>query len=135
MNDWMAHEFCLERVEKGHPIRTRISRSKSSWGHFLTLVDNLEKKIFCFYYFALIAKEIAVFLQFLPIGGLFFFFSFLHIFDSSSPLGGPIFTWTTPKNQKFCVDIKRPLSFYSSINFGHKKYTKHFLQVASKPVL
>ena len=25
--------------------------------------------------------------------------------------------------------------FLSSINFGHKKYTKHFLQVELKPVL
>ena len=32
-------------------------------------------------------------------------------------------------------NIKRPLTFYSSINFRHKMYTKHFLQVASKPVL
>ena len=53
-------EKCLERVEKGEnsgelhtsrgvlnkgqTIRTRISRLKSSLGHFLTLVDNLEKK-------------------------------------------------------------------------------------------
>jgi hypothetical protein len=37
-------------------------------GHFLTLVYNLEKKIFCLNHFALIAKEIAVFL---PVGGLF----------------------------------------------------------------
>ena len=79
-------EKCLERVEKGEnsgelhtsrgvlnkgqTIRTRISRSKMSLGHFLTLVDNLEKKIFCFYHFA---REIAVFSQFLTVGGLFFF--------------------------------------------------------------
>ena len=39
-------------INKGHPIRTCISRSKSSLGHFLTLVDNLKKCIlilpFCY---------------------------------------------------------------------------------------
>ena len=42
---------------KRHPIRTRISQSKSSLGHFLTLVDNLKKKIFSFHHFALIQRR------------------------------------------------------------------------------
>ena len=40
-------------------------------GSFLSIGRQFRKKIFCFYHFALIAKEIAVFSQFLPIGGLF----------------------------------------------------------------
>ena len=109
-------------LNKGHPIRTRICRSKSSLGHLLTLVINLEKKIFCFNHFALIAREITVFSQFLPVCGLFFSHFWLWL-----PVGWSNFHIEDAKES----EILR----YSSLNFWYKKYRKHFLQVASKPVL
>ena len=75
--------FSRGGLNKGHPIRTRITRSKSSLGHFLTLVDNSKGNIFCINHFALITKEIVVFSQFLPLVD-----SFFHIFGSSSPWDG-----------------------------------------------
>ena len=126
---WKCAKSSFSRggLNKGHPIRTRISRSKSSLGHFLTLVDNLEKKYFAF--------TILLYCRIFRISARWWTLFFLHIFGSSSPWGNPIFIWTTQKNLKFCIDIKRPLTFYSSLNFWYKKYRKHFLQVASKPVL
>ena len=102
---WCELEKCLEKGEnagelhtlrgvlnKGHPIQIRIFRSKSSLGHFVSFVDNLENEIFCLYYFALIVRKIAFFPIFCPLVDFF-----LHIFDSSFRWGGPIFIWTAPK--------------------------------------
>ena len=38
-----------------------------------------------------------------------------------------------PKNQKFCLENKRPITFYSCLNFSIKSKKK--ILVASKPVL
>ena len=78
---------------------------------------NISRFFFLLYHFALIAREIAVFSNFCP-----FMDSLLQIFNFRSSWGGLIFIWTTPKNLKFFVDIK--------ILHGHKKNTKHFLQIA-----
>ena len=64
---WRKLELCLERVENAQELHTsrvgliretpRISRTKSSLGHLLTLIRQF--KIFNLNYFALIAREIA----------------------------------------------------------------------------
>jgi hypothetical protein len=65
MNDWMAHEFLTPNTNSYFPVEIEL-------GSFLNIGRQFRKKIFCLNHFALIAKEIAVFSQFLPVGGLFF---------------------------------------------------------------
>ena len=108
--------FLRGGFNKGHPIRTHIFQLKLSLGHFLTLVDNLEKKNILLLPFCSNCKgNCCIFTISAHWWTLFF-----NIFGSSSPCGCPIFIGTGLKNQKFWVDIKRPLTFYSSLNFGHK---------------
>ena len=127
---WCELEKCLERVEtertkmrencilprgvlnKGHPIRTRISWSNSSLGHSLTLVEFF----FCYIICSDCKRNCRIF-KFLPVYGLF-----ITNFQLQVLVGWSNFHKNNAKKSKIFVDIK--------ILHGHKKNTKHFLQVA-----
>ena len=85
---WRKLEFCLERVEKGKNAR-KLYTSRGvlnkphtnsyfpveiELGSFINIGIQFRKNIFCLYPFALIAREIALFTQLLPVGLFFSYF-------------------------------------------------------------